>query len=129
MSDDKYEKMPLNLKWGEHQRNGETHEEYYFPCDCGLHLIDYPHIHPCSPEHDRNIGLQQLKEAEEERDEDFAEQVKIVDKMREALEYYADDSHWFGHTFVGKTKEGVYQYDKNKIAKEALPEEIKQLSK
>lgn len=44
-----YKKMPLNLKWGEHQRNGKTHEEYYFPCDCALHPKGNqgPHIHQC----------------------------------------------------------------------------------
>ena len=43
----------LNLVWGKHERSGKDHTEWYAPCGCGYHPEPYPHVHPCSKEHDR----------------------------------------------------------------------------
>ena len=43
-----------------------------------------------------------------------------LNKYHEALEYYADDSHWLGYSFIGETINGVYQYGKGKRAAIAL---------
>jgi hypothetical protein len=48
------EQIGLGLQWGEHQRNGGTHTEWFAPCGCAFHPQPFPHIHPCSDEHKRS---------------------------------------------------------------------------
>ena len=103
----KYEKMPLNLKWGEHQRNGKTHEEWYFHCDCALHLEPYPHIHPCCKEHDRNIELQtKLKDAEEQNK-----------KLLACVGFYADKKRWLKPADDRAFSSTVIECDEGKLAR------------
>lgn len=45
--------MPIGLVWGEHQRDGGTHTEWYAPCGCAFHPESFPHVHPCSAGHKR----------------------------------------------------------------------------
>jgi hypothetical protein len=45
--------LPLGLQWGEHQRGGGTHVEWYALCGCAYHPNPYPHVHPCSDAHKR----------------------------------------------------------------------------
>ena len=45
--------MPIGLIWGENQRDGGTHTEWYAPCGCAFHPEPFPHVHPCSDGHKR----------------------------------------------------------------------------
>lgn len=43
----------LGLTWGWNLRDGEDHQEWHAPCGCAYHPEPHPHVHPCSPQHDR----------------------------------------------------------------------------
>jgi hypothetical protein len=47
--------MPVGLQWGEHQRDGGTHIEWFAPCGCSYHPQPFPHVHPCSDAHRRDL--------------------------------------------------------------------------
>ena len=41
------------LRWGDHQRDGQLHTEWFAPCGCAYHSEPFPHVHPCSEAHKR----------------------------------------------------------------------------
>lgn len=41
------------LRWGEHERGGQFHTEWFAPCGCAYHPQPFPHVHPCSEAHKR----------------------------------------------------------------------------
>lgn len=47
--------IAIALQWGEHERDGGTHTEWYAPCGCSYHPKPFPHVHPCSDGHRRDL--------------------------------------------------------------------------
>lgn len=45
------EMVALELQWGEHERDGGAHTEWYAPCGCSYHPKPFPHVHTCSDSH------------------------------------------------------------------------------
>lgn len=43
----------VDLLWAEHTRDGSAHVEWHAPCGCAYHPKPFPHVHPCSDEHNR----------------------------------------------------------------------------
>lgn len=47
LADDVLDRRPLDLTWGENERDGEVHTEWHEVCGCAVHPEPTMHVHLC----------------------------------------------------------------------------------